>query len=203
MAHFLPLVAGLLMLAGAHASDLADRSMHQGFLSQYMGSDALKTSLDGYNKFVTPRFNHMEHGGAPDALSHHSGPAEHGSATMFGNSADPTAPTQDFVAFTSVRGEPLITKDWNPPKIVAKEEDRAMQKVLANDNSMPIGMSAVGVSLLALAAMLGVRMRRGLQQATTFASSGEHETDMSTAFAPEAVDNILELKAQKAKCHRL
>merc|ERR1719243_461986 len=101
MAHFWPLVAGLLMLAGAHASDVAYRSMHKGFLSQYMGSDASKTSLDNYNKFVTPRFNHMKHGGAPDALSHHNGPAEHSPQT---------------------------------PATV--------------DNSMPIGMSAIGVSLL-------------------------------------------------------
>merc|ERR1719331_3100749 len=66
---------------------------------------------------------------------------------------------------------------------------------------MEIGMSAIGISLLLLAAMLGVRMRRGLQQATTFASSGGHESDMSTALAPEAVDKMLELKAQKTKCH--
>merc|ERR1740127_198300 len=74
-----------------------------------------------------------------------------------------------------------------------------MHKVLASHNSMPIGMSAIGVSLLALAAMLGVRMRRGLQQATTFASSDGHESDMSTAFALDASDSILELKAQDAR----
>jgi len=113
-----------------------------------MGSDASKTSLDDYNKFVTARFNHMKHGGAPDALSHHNGPAEHDPATVFDKSA------------------------------------RAVQKVFANDNSMPIGMSAIGVSLLTLAAMLGFRMRRGLQQ----------EADMSIALAPAAAGNILELK---------
>jgi CspA family cold shock protein len=150
------------MLAGAHASDVADRSMHQGFLSQYMGSDASKTSLDDYNKFVTPRFNHMKHGGAPDALSHHNGPAEHDPAIVFDKSA------------------------------------RAVQKVFASDNSMPIGMSAIGVSLLTLAAMLGVRMRRGLQQATAFASTGGHESDMSFALAPAAAGNILELKTQES-----
>merc|ERR1719443_1305473 len=152
MDHFLPHVAGLLMLAGAHASDVADRSMDQGFLSQYMGSDASKTSLDDYNKFVTSRFNHMNHGGAPDALSHHNGPAEHGQTTVLDKSA------------------------------------RAVQKVFANDNSMPIGMSAIGVSLLTLAAMLGVRMRRGLQQ----------EADMSIALAPAASGNILEMKSEES-----
>jgi len=73
-----------------------------------------------------------------------------------------------------------------------------MQKVLANDNSLPIGMSAIGVSLLMLAAMLGVRMRRGLQQATAFASSGGHESGMSIALAPAAAGNILEQKMQES-----
>merc|ERR1719393_364204 len=132
--------------------------MHQGFLSQYMGSDASKNSLDDYNMFVTPRLNHMKHGGAPDALSHHNGPAEHGPTTVFDRSA------------------------------------RAVQKVLANDHSMPVGMSAIGVSLLTLAAMLGVRMRRRLQQATAFASSDGHDTNISIALAPAAAGNILELK---------
>jgi len=153
MAHFLPLVAGLLMFAGAHASDVADRSMYQGFLSQHMGSDVSKSSLDDYNKFVTPRFSHIKHGGA-----HETGGA----------------------------------------KIVDKEAERAMQKVLANDNSLPIGMSAIGVSLLTLAAMLGVRMRRGHQQATAFASRYGHESDMSIALAPDAAGNILELKTQES-----
>jgi len=51
MAHLLPLAAGLLMFAGAEASDVADRSMHQGFLSK---SD--------YDKFITPNLNRMKHG---------------------------------------------------------------------------------------------------------------------------------------------
>merc|ERR1719482_260922 len=96
----------------------------------------------------------MKHEGAPDALSHHNGPAEHGPAPV--------------------------------------------QKGLANDNGLPIGMSAIGVSLLTLAAMLGVRMRRGLQQATAFASSDGHESDMSIALAPAAAGNILELKTQES-----
>merc|ERR1719201_865724 len=126
--------------------------MHRGFPSQYLGSDASKTSLGDYKKFMTPRF----------------------------------------------KGEPLITKDFNTPKIADEEEERAMHKVLANHNSMPMRMSAIGVSLLTLAAMLGVRMRRGLQQATELASSGGHESDMSIALAPAAAGNILELETQES-----
>jgi hypothetical protein len=130
MAHILPVMAGLLMLAGAQA----DGSMHQGFLSQYVGS----------------------------ALPHHNSPAKHG---------------------LSASGV----------------EEKSVQKVVVSDSSMGFGMPAIGISLLTLAAMLGVRMRRGLQQATTFASSDGHESDMSTAFALDASDTILELKAQDAR----
>merc|ERR1719174_1255839 len=56
---------------------------------------------------------------------------------------------------------------------------------------MPIGMSALFVSLLTLAAVLGVRMRKGLQQAT----------DMSIALAPASSNNMLELKAQESTSH--
>jgi len=157
MSHLLPLVAGLLMLADAHASDVTDSSMHRGFLSKYMGSDASKTSLGDYSTFVTPRLNHLKHGGSPDALSYHNGAAEHGPATVFDKSPHPTAPAQD---------------------------------------SMAIGMFAIGVSLLTLAAMLGVRMRRGLQHASAFASSDRHESDMSIALASSAAGNIMERKTQ-------
>jgi hypothetical protein len=168
MAHSLPIVAGLLMLAGAQASDVADRSIHNGFLSQYMGSGASKTSMGDYNQFVTPQFSRMKHGGADADALHHHGLAEHGPAkdVIFDKSSHPTAPTQDSQV----------------------EEEKSVQKLLTNDNSMPFGMSAIAVSLLTLAAMLGIRVRRGLQQAT----------DVSIALAPASADNILELKAQES-----
>jgi hypothetical protein len=107
------------------------------------------------------------------------------------------APAQDSMAFTSARGEPQInTKRFEPPEIVDKEELKAAQKLRANDSSMPLGLSAIGVSLLMLSAMLGVRMRRRMQQATTFASGGGHESNMSDALAPTSADGILELKTQ-------
>jgi len=84
------------------------------------------------------------------------------------------------------------------PKIVDKEEERAVQKMFTIDNSMPIGMSAIGVSFFMLAVMLGVRMRRALHKAAAFASSGGHESDMSIALAPAAAGNILELSTQES-----
>jgi hypothetical protein len=52
------------------------------------------------------------------------------------------------------------TNDLDLPKVADKGEEKA---VLANDNNMPMTLSAIGVGLLALVAMLGVRLQRGLQ----------------------------------------
>jgi len=51
MAQFVAIMAGLILVAESQASDLADRSTHQGFLSK---SD--------YDKFITPNLNRMKHG---------------------------------------------------------------------------------------------------------------------------------------------
>merc|ERR1712224_141503 len=53
---------------------------------------------------------------------------------------------------------------------------------------MPLGLSALGVALLTLAGLLGVRMRRGVQSAA----------DLAMPMAQASVDNILELKAQQS-----
>merc|ERR1719174_1064739 len=126
----------------------------------------------------------MMHGGAADSLSYQSAPAEQGSAKgdsrimdfkwqydgigSFSTASDRlAAPVQDSRVFTSAR--------------VA--ENKAVEKLLANDSCMRIGMPAMGFALLTLAAMLGIRMRRRLRQATTFVDSGEHESDMSITLA--------------------
>jgi hypothetical protein len=51
MAQVVAIMAGLILVAESQASDLADRSTHQGFLSK---SD--------YDKFITPNLNRMKHG---------------------------------------------------------------------------------------------------------------------------------------------
>jgi len=52
------------------------------------------------------------------------------------------------------------------PAITTKEEEKSAQKLFANGNNTPITLSAIGVGLLALVIMLGVRMQRGLRPAT-------------------------------------
>merc|ERR1719389_1157019 len=78
------------------------------------------------------------------------------------------------------KGDLLNTQDF--------EEEKAVQKIVTNDSNMPISVAAIGIGLLSLAAMLGFRMRRGLQSATVFGS------DMSVAMAPASGDNFLELE---------
>merc|ERR1719426_617016 len=105
----------------------------------------------------------MTHAGAPEALSHHNSQQVHANGRYGGISASTVF------------------------------DEQAHAAPVANDSSMPLGLSAIGVSLLTIAAMLGVRIRRGLQQST---SSGGHESDMSVALAPTSADAILELKTQ-------
>ena len=69
MAQLAVLMAGLLLIAESNASDVADRSALQGFLSKYerFGSDALKSSVRDYDKFITPSFNRVKPGNGLDA----------------------------------------------------------------------------------------------------------------------------------------
>jgi hypothetical protein len=92
----------------------------------------------------------------------------------------------DSMAFTSA-------KDLNTAKIADREEKQAVQNLLANDSTKPITLSAIGVGLLSLAAMLGVRMWRGLQQTTVVASSG---IDMPINTASALGEGIMEMKSQ-------
>jgi len=155
-------VASLVILVGAQASDIADRSTNKGFLSKYtrFASDASKTSLDDYDKFLTNSFNHVKHRNAPDGL------VEHGLAK---------GDSQRLDAIGNYGGISFP----------------------ATDNGMPKRMSVIGASLVILAAMLGFRIRRGLQRISTPAGSLEHVSDLSIPMAPAGVDNILELKFQE------
>jgi len=141
MAQLAVVMAGLLLVAETQASDIADRSIPQGFLSKYMSSESSdsKSSMINYDKFITPNVNRI----VDDK------PVLH-----------PATQVQDSVAFAAASGEPSIgTKDFDPPK---------MQKLLVHDT---ISLSAIGIGCLALVTMLVVRLRRGLQPATVPASN--------------------------------
>merc|ERR1719243_364110 len=80
-----------------------------------------------------------------------------------------TAPQmQDSFAFTS-----------------ATEEEKAAEKLLANGSNTSITLSVIGVGLLALVTMLGVRIRRGLRPATALAGM-----EMQSQAQASAVPNI-------------
>ena len=122
MAQLTVLMAGLLFLVESQASDVADRSTLQGFLSKYMpsGSDAPRSSMSDYDKFITPNLNRVKHGNGAEALSNRNNIAEPGpnmGVSPFTIVDDkpvlhPTTQVQDPMAFTAARGQPsMSTKD--------------------------------------------------------------------------------------------
>jgi hypothetical protein len=74
-----------------------------------------------------------------------------------------------------------------------QEEKEAVQDLLANDSIKPITLSAIGIGLLSLVTVLGVRMWRGVQQTTVVASSG---ADMPSNSASALGDGLMEMKSQ-------
>merc|ERR1719333_1375056 len=86
----------------------------------------------------------------------------------------------DTMDFTSAQAGAFRTsKDLEPQKIADKDEDKDVQKMLSNESNKPIGLCAIGVALLSFAAMVGVRMRRGMQPPIALVSSCGHGIDMS------------------------
>merc|ERR1719324_247925 len=77
-----------------------------------------------------------------------------------------------------------------------KEQKEAVQDLLANDSIKPITLSAIGIGLLSLATMFGVRMWRGVQQTAVVASSG---IDMPINTASALGEGIMEMKSQDPK----
>jgi len=76
-----------------------------------------------------------------------------------------TAPMQRTP--TSIKG--AANKDF--VIIDDKEEEKAAQKLVTDGNNTHITLSAIGVGLLALVTMLGVRLQRGLRPATVLAGN--------------------------------
>jgi uncharacterized protein YerC len=221
-------VAGMFMCPGAHANDTADRFKHQDSPSKSvsLGSDDLKTSLGVYSKFMADRFEYIKHAGGPDPLSIPSGHTDHNLGKVYSQHLDmngnyggmsvstvfdspdttsrdkhrePTAYTQDSMAFTSASGQLLLDANYvYPTKKAEKEDKKALRKPLANPSKVSMGLLAIGVSVLSLAAMLGARMRRGMRSAAVFASSSSHVADIPISVAQTSNENILELKAGEA-----
>merc|ERR1719353_2434183 len=67
MAQVVVLMAGMLFISGSQARNEAERSTHQGFLSNHVppGSDLSQSSISDYDNFITPNFNRVKHGNGP------------------------------------------------------------------------------------------------------------------------------------------
>jgi hypothetical protein len=77
-----------------------------------------------------------------------------------------------------------------------REEKQAVPQLLANDSNSPITLSVIGIGLLSLVTMLGVRLHRGLQPATILAGSAGLDLPMNTSSA--LGENAMEMKSQDA-----
>jgi len=79
------------------------------------------------------------------------------------------------------------------PEALSGEADKEQEKLLTNESNNSIALPAIGIALLSVAAMLGVRMQRGMQQATTPAG-----IDMSIPLATVSGGNTLDCKSERA-----
>lgn len=192
------------MAAESKAGDVADRAELQGFLSKYLPfeSDALKTPQGDYDKFITPNLNHMNQGHGAEHV-----PAAGDTQKLDGNVDNgltfddvviqPTAHAQDPMALASPKEETLInTKDFDAPKIAAKEEARAVEKMFANGNNTDMTFLSICAGLLSLVMVLGRRKLRELQEGTVLISSSATGSDMSINMAAGLGDNITEMTSQ-------
>jgi len=91
------------------------------------------------------------------------------------------------------RGGPEASLDHND---LAEDEGKDLQKLSTNASNKPTRFSAVGVALLSFAAMVGVRIWRGMQPAIFLSCSDGDSIDMSIPMEPVSVDNALDLKSQ-------
>jgi photosystem II oxygen-evolving enhancer protein 2 len=150
---------GLLFIAESQAGEVEDRSTLEGFLSK---SDASKSSMNEYDKFIIATVNRGRHGHGPDALAHHSNPAEHGPAI------------DDKPALHQ------IPQDQNSMKFTSNTQD----------SHSPLTLSAIGAALFSLVTIIGVGISRKFQQATVLVSSSGSGPDMLINTAPALGDNV-------------
>jgi len=202
----------LLMAAGVQAKDMRGEGNLRGLPHKYIddlaahfkGAEAPKTSLANYNKLISPRRKHMMHGSGPDALSRsHKNFAEVGlaggsfvsneddkpSMILDGKPVHQTAQAKTYMPMPS-------TKDFDLPKIIDNVEKKSVQKPLTKDSNMPLGLFAIGFSVLSFVTMVGARLWRGTKSAIPLANSGGHVADMFTL--PTSTENASELKVRES-----
>merc|ERR1719191_184258 len=120
------------------------------------GYDASKSSMSGYDKFITPQFNNVKNRNGPDALFNYKNPA--------------------------AGAEPSIgTKDFDLPKIADREEKKAVQKLAATESNGHLGLHAMFASLLWLGVMLGVRTQKRSAGMNTASALGDNVLEMRSS----------------------
>jgi len=247
MVQFAVLIAGLLLMVESQASDVADSSALQGFLSNYVpaATQRMPTSLNAYvpaglseaewkarqkDEAAKKAANKLKYPKGPPFLgvkeyltglankqTFKNGKVKDTGHVYVKTKYDWSGAKKDgSVRYNSVAGESATKKNFknpfskflspavsnvmhgNGPDALSShhnedfEEEKTVQKIVANDSNMPMSLAAIGIGLVSLATMLGVRMRRGLQSASVLGS------DMSVAMARASGENFLELEAQES-----
>jgi len=166
MAQLAMLMAGLLLSAESQASDVAD----QGVQSKYM-------LVFGDDRFLPPAVAVPKTSEEPEA------------------SETTTHPNYDKFITSNLNRVKRGNEEFLS-KIADREEKQAVQKMLTSDSSNSTSACVLGMGLLSLVTMLGVRLWRGMQQATVHASSGGQGLDMPMNTASALGEGIMEMKSQ-------
>jgi hypothetical protein len=187
------LMARLLLVAQSQASDMADRHALQEFLSKFMpsGSDTSESSMSDYDKLIFPNFKRMRHGSRPDALSHQN---DIGAAQDDIQHLNLHRDHGEIAGSTIVDDKPITHLTARVQE--SKEDQQAEQKLLTHGSNNQISLSAIGIGLVSLATLLGVRLRSRLQPAAVLASSGGLGSGMPMNMASRVGDNFMEMKSQ-------
>jgi hypothetical protein len=219
MAQLAVFIAGLLLIAASQASDVVDRSKPQGFLSKYMSSGASfapRAALPATRTVVFSGEDYASMDGPDMRLANRQGIArmmpflESKQVSSSPNVVlreqaqarrdTSKSPVRDYDKFITATFNHVITN--REQKVADKGEDKDVQKLLSNESNKPIGLCAIGVALLSLAAMVGVRLRRGMQPLIALSSSDGHGIDLSIPIAPVSVDNIWDFGSQVSLMRR-
>merc|ERR1719506_469877 len=198
MAQLAVLMAGLLLITDSEASD------------------ASKSSMNHYDKFMLPKASAVLNefpnrnnpelvGPATDAIQHMNMKKERG---------DIASPNMGARPFTIVDGNqflhPATGAIFNEVTSTAAKKEPSMSTKNFDHKRSQIGktsklfrscniITAIGVGLLTLVTMLGVRIRRVLQPASGLASSSGLGDDLPMNMESALGDSVMEMKSQDSQ----
>jgi hypothetical protein len=222
---FLPASAGNARVSAGGTEEIS--SQDAGFVSKHMHeryrTDASKTSIGQYGKFMTGRYEYVNHGSVPDAPSTPQAADTRYMTYVATDDFQNLDVNRDFAMYpkrdeggTSLMGDngkyaELHTADWPAhskgtlafhKEFDAQEitdqgvEKLSLPKLHNTGSSWAIGFYAIFVSVFSLAAMLGVRVQRWSQPPAIVAIGDGNRSDICITMPLDCQDDIVELQPQ-------